>query len=150
MGQISLPRFNRLNVSMQWESQVNIKDYHWLSLRLYKIFKFFISTLFKALLYNFYKLWGRSFIKKQLYGEVISGFTKTTLKTHVSHIAIKVSSKKLFNILGLFLIRLLDTTYIFIAYSNFSALKKLTTEDLLIYKCFKKENFVFPYTYYNY
>lgn len=58
MGQISLPRLNRINTSMFWESYISYDHYHYNSVKLYIFYKYFIKYFFSYKLFNYGKLWG--------------------------------------------------------------------------------------------
>ena len=57
MGQISLARFNRLNVSMSWEGGVGCNIHRWISFKLFIYFKYLIGHIFKVKIYNLFNLW---------------------------------------------------------------------------------------------
>lgn len=58
MGQISLPRLERIGVSMSWESAINVKNDQWLSPKLFIFYRFFANFLFnykhKQIIQSFY------------------------------------------------------------------------------------------------
>lgn len=58
MGQISLPRLNRLNTSMFWESFIFFDQQKYNSLKLYIFYKYFIKYFFKNILFLYLNIWG--------------------------------------------------------------------------------------------
>lgn len=58
MGQISLPRLNRLSNSMFWESYTPYDTYHYKSLKSYIFYKYFIKYFFRHSLFYYSQVWG--------------------------------------------------------------------------------------------
>lgn len=123
MGQISLPRFNRINSSMTWESSLKVNNYRWLSLKLVLFLKLYIPCIFKVTQYNFFNLWGLTLKDRIISNLSISNFIKKSFLTLTFGIALIEAEKKLLNILGVYLTRLFDSSYIYIVYNHYSALK---------------------------
>jgi hypothetical protein len=57
VGQISLPRLNRVDVSMFWESFIYYNNYTYNSLKLYIFYKYFIKYFFIRQLFFYTKTW---------------------------------------------------------------------------------------------
>lgn len=125
MGQISLARFNRLNVSMTWESELKTNAYHWLSTKLYLFLNLYITRLFQVNQYNFFNLWAPK-IKINVWSEKrITNFTRKLFATHDFSIAIIKNPKKLLNVLACYLFRIFDNSFIYVIYNHFFLLKTL-------------------------
>ena len=123
MGQISLPRFNRLNISMTWESMLNTNQYHWLSTKIYLFLQLYISNIFKVTQYNFFNLWGYKLKINMFFSLSISNFIKKHFLTKNFLLAVIPNSKQLLNILGLYIVRLFDKSYIYLVYNHYNSLK---------------------------
>lgn len=75
MGQISLPRVNRLGVSMFWENSSVFSKYQFHSLKLYIFIKYFTRYFFYYSYFNF--LQSTKIKSKFLITSNIKSFTKT-------------------------------------------------------------------------
>ena len=60
MGQISLPRLNRLNNSMFWESFSFFDNYQYNSFKLYVFYKYFLKYFFRFNFFYYSYLWGNN------------------------------------------------------------------------------------------
>lgn len=123
MGQISLPRFNRLNTSMAWESMLNTNQYHWLSTKIYLFLRLYLSNIFKVTQYNFFNIWGPELKINMLYSLSISNFIKKKLPIRSYFISCTPNTKYLLNILALYINRVFEKSYIYLVYNHHSTLK---------------------------
>lgn len=132
MGQISLPRFNRLNTSMIWESMLITNQYHWLSTKTYLFLRLYISNIFKVTQYNFFNIWGRPLKITMFYISSISNFIQKNFNTNSYFIAYISNPKQLLNVLALYITRLFDKTYVYLVYNHYGALKTTLSISLAI------------------
>lgn len=150
MGQISLPRLNRLNVSMTWESELKVNSYHWLSLKLIFFLKYYTQNLFKVEQYNFFNLWKPKLLRTMISQYTITNFTKKFFPTSVYSIATIFSSRKFFHVLDLYLIRFFHLSYIYLIYNNYTPVLNLNKKKSIFlhkYSLFLKTNFNFYLNY---
>lgn len=150
MAQKSLSRFNRLNVSMTWESEIQTNNYHWLSLKIYFFFKFYITYVFQALHYNFFNLWA-PILQINIFSEfTITNFTKKGFKTSNHRLKVVDISSVFFNILIVYLLRFFSNSHIYIIFNNRKILKKfkkISWDNLQYYYKYTLTNFSYSTVY---
>ena len=143
MGQISLPRFNRLNVSMNWESFLKTNNYNWLTLKLHFILKFLVPHFFRVTMYNFFNIWGPVLKASTMYDATFSGFVKKNFPTTQSMFYLEKAHKPLVTVLKIYLCRLDNFTYIFVIYNKYKKFKLLLKQARKRkYLLKKKSNFL--------
>lgn len=118
MGQISLARVNRINVSMQWESNLKANQYSWLSTKIYILLRLFVPIIFHVNKYNFFKLWGPTLTKHIISSYLISGYLQITIKKRHYKLYRSINPKPLLTIPQIYIARLHDLTYIYVVYSD--------------------------------
>jgi len=118
VGQKSLVRLNRLNVSMHWESELTPNIYHWLSVKLYLYLRLLIPFLFKVNIYNFFKLWGNYKNKNILSTVMFSGFLQVSLKSCLYTVYVKKTWKSFFIPLQIYISKMYNLTFIHLIHCN--------------------------------
>lgn len=118
MGQISLPRVNRLNNSMFWESAIFFEKNHFDSLKFYIFYKYFCKNFFSYSTYTIVKNW---------YG-VNNKFYKKDINTFFFSNLI-ISEKLEFTCLKTYLYQINSKPYILFIYLNNFRLQKIPKPD---------------------
>lgn len=91
MGQISLPRLNRVDTSMFWESFIFYNQYTYNSLKLYIFYKYFIKYFFHRQIFFYKRLWGQktNFTKFLSYNKKDKNFFLNIYKKEMSFKTLK-------------------------------------------------------------
>lgn len=114
MGQINLPRVNRLNNSMFWESSLFLDSKHFNSVKLYIFFRYFTNNFFKFSLSSYFYSWDL-----QLYLKKSPVFSN---KSKIFNLAKNIDLNPDNDIFSLktYLYVLHNNFYVFYVYTNFN------------------------------